>query len=80
MRKQEFIDALYKAGWDAPHDAQWNNIGKLWADIFPTVAKIEAEIPDLIETAHQAGQYMNGNGVGCSYSEARNYRIKTYKS
>lgn len=78
MRKQEFIDALYKAGWDSPHDAQWTGAEKLWAEIFPAVAKIEAEIPDLIESAHMAGQYNEGEGVDPSASSARNFREKTY--
>lgn len=75
MRKQEFIDALYEAGWTAPNDAQWGNISKLWAKIFPTVAKLEGELPDLIESAHQAGQY--NAGVVPSSSEALKYRQYT---
>lgn len=78
MRKQEFINALYDAGWDAPNDAQWDGVTALWEKIFPTAAKIEAEIPELIESAHQAGQYSNGTDVDPSYSEARKYREKTY--
>jgi hypothetical protein len=33
MTFHDFIDALYKAGWRAPCDAQWENAGTLWDDI-----------------------------------------------
>ena len=51
MRRQEFIDALYEAGWRAPLDAQHTEIKKLFARLFPTVAALEDEIDD---AAHEA--------------------------
>jgi hypothetical protein len=47
MRSQQFIEALYEAGWLAVHDAQHNNITELWKKLFPTVAELECEVEDL---------------------------------
>ena len=49
MKKQDFIDALYEAGWDSTADAQHSEIEKLWASIFPCVAALEVEVQDLQE-------------------------------
>jgi len=46
MRKQDFIDALYKAGWKSDGDAQWTNIEKLWRELFPVIAELEDELAD----------------------------------
>lgn len=78
MRKQQFIDAVYDAGWRANHDAQHEHIEKLWAKLFPTVAYLESQIPDLIETAHQAGQI--SAGVDPSYSLAKEFSDKTWQA
>jgi len=71
MKRQEFIDALYSAGWKAPNDAQHSKIGKLWENLFPTVAQMERELSGIIEEAHMAGQ--NDAGVDPSYSNAQRY-------
>jgi hypothetical protein len=47
MRKQEFIDALYKCGWDSPHDAQHAQIAAFWAKLFPAVKRLEDDLEDL---------------------------------
>jgi hypothetical protein len=72
MKRQEFIDALYEAGWEASHDAQWSGAGKLWRKIYPSVAAIQDEMSDAIEAAHMAGQ--SDAGVDPGYSNARAYR------
>lgn len=41
MRFNEFIDALYAAGWRCPLDAQHTEIRKLYEKLFPTVAVLE---------------------------------------
>lgn len=46
MRRQDFIDALYKAGWKSDNDARWDGAKKLHAQIFPTVAELEDELED----------------------------------
>jgi hypothetical protein len=33
MTLEEFIEKLYKAGWEAPCDAQWTEIAKLWEEL-----------------------------------------------
>lgn len=33
MTFQEFVDALYKAGWRSPLDAQHTEIKKLWDEL-----------------------------------------------
>ena len=75
MRKQEFIDAVYAAGWRPSLDAQHSEIAKVWAQCFPTAAALEEEIADLIadliETAHYAGQV--SAGVDPSYSLAKEF-------
>ena len=41
MTRMEFVDALYRAGWDSPCDAQWDKITKLYKEWFPKDALIE---------------------------------------
>jgi hypothetical protein len=48
MRKQQFIDALYNAGWDAPHDAQHSKIEELHRKLFPVIADLEEELEDAV--------------------------------
>jgi len=48
MKRQEFIDALYKAGWEAVHDAQWTEIDKLWRELFPVIAELESELEQAV--------------------------------
>ena len=74
MKKQEFIDALYAAGWDSPHDAQGTKVNDLWRNIFPTAAAIQDDMEDAIESAHMAGQ--RDAGVDPGYSNAQAYRIR----
>lgn len=76
MKKQEFIDALYEAGWSSPCDAQHENIGKLWRKMHPELAKMEDEMADAIEQAHMAGQH-NSDGCDPSYSAALAARNRT---
>ena len=76
MRSHEFVEELNKCGWEGVHDAQHERIMDLWARIFPSVADLEKEIPDLIETAHQAGQ--DAAGLEPSRSQARRYRYSTW--
>jgi len=71
MRKQEFIDALYEAGWEATSDAQWSGAEKLHAKIFPTVAMLEGERRELLEDGHMAGQA--DAGVDPSFYNAQRY-------
>ena len=75
MRKQQFIDAIYAAGWRPSLDAHHSEIAKVWATCFPTVAELEEEISDLIETAHYAGQ--SSAGVDPSYSLAKEFLRET---
>lgn len=49
MRQQKFIDSLHDAGWQAVNDAQWDNIGKLWRELFPVVAELEDELDETYE-------------------------------
>jgi hypothetical protein len=72
MKRQQFIDALQEAGWEATHDAQWSGADKLWRKIFPSVAAIHDEMNSEIEVAHMAGQA--DAGVDPSYSNASAYR------
>lgn len=46
MQLDKFIEALYDAGWDSPHDAQHSHIEKLWRDMFPAVAEIHDELSE----------------------------------
>jgi len=49
MKRHEFIDAVYNAGWRNVQDAQHADIGKLWEKLFPTVALMESELEEAIE-------------------------------
>jgi len=44
MTKQDFIKALYEAGWTAPGDAQHENIVQLWRKLNPGIAQLEDEL------------------------------------
>lgn len=46
MRFNDFTDALYAAGWEAPNDAQHRQIKELWRNLFPVVAELEDELHD----------------------------------
>jgi len=71
MKRQEFIDALYDAGWESTRDAQWNGAKELHRKLFPSTAALEDEQRGLVEEAHQAGQ--SDAGVDPSYSNAQVY-------
>ena len=71
MKRQEFINELYKAGWECSSDAQWEGAKALHRKLFPTVAALEDERRELVEDAHQAGQ--SDAGVDPSYSNAQLY-------
>jgi hypothetical protein len=77
MKRQEFIDALCEAGWDATHDAQWSGADKLWRKIFPSVAATHDEMIQAIEAAHMAGQA--DAGVDPGYSKASAYRRSVHR-
>ena len=47
MRFQEFIDALYDAGWVSKHDAQYSEIKKLHKKLFPAVSELELELKEI---------------------------------
>jgi len=49
MKRREFIDAVYAAGWRNVQDAQHSDIGKLWEKLFPTVALMEQELEEVLE-------------------------------
>ncbi len=51
MRRQQFIDAVYDAGWRPSLDAQHSEITKVWAKCFPTAASLEDEYNDMTELA-----------------------------
>ena len=76
MKRQDFIDALYSAGWRANNDAQWSGAERLHAKIFPSVAAMEDEIIDAAQDAFQAGQI--DCGVDPSFSSAKNYAAKIF--
>ena len=78
MKKQEFIDALYEAGWASPCDAQHENIIKLWRKMHPELAQLEDEMADAIEQAHMAGQHAT-HGCDPSYSAALAYRKSVHE-
>ena len=46
MKLEDFIDDLYKAGWQAVGDAQHANIEKLWRELFPCVAQLSDELQE----------------------------------
>ena len=71
MKRQEFIDALYAAGWEATGDAQWTMAAELHRKLFPSTAELEDERRELVEDAHQAGQ--TDAGVDPSYLNAQTY-------
>jgi hypothetical protein len=58
MRKQDFIDALQKAGWVSINDAQWTEIEKLWRELWPVIAELEDDLEDaeLIISEYAEGQ------------------------
>lgn len=78
MRKQQFIDAVYAAGWKSDNDAQHRGISKVWEQLFPSLADLEKEVKEMIESAHMAGQ--SDAGVDPSYCDAFNYASKTLKN
>lgn len=46
MKRQEFVEAVYDAGWRATADAHHKGINALWEKLFPTAAAIELEHDD----------------------------------
>jgi len=46
MKKQDFIDRLYKSGWDSLADGQHTRIEAFWKELFPVVAELEGELED----------------------------------
>ena len=54
MKQQDFIDALYAAGWDNIGDAQHTNIRYLHKQMFPIIAELEETIIDLESEIDQA--------------------------
>jgi hypothetical protein len=46
MKKQDFIDRLYAAGWDSFADGQHSRIEEFWKDLFPVVAELEGELEE----------------------------------
>ena len=53
MELKDFIDALYKAGWDSPCDAQHLNVEKVWREMFPAMAKMHDKMVELEEDFEQ---------------------------
>lgn len=53
MKSQEFIDAVYSAGWRPQLDAQHSEIYELWRVLFPTAAILEDDIADLMRALEQ---------------------------
>ena len=49
MKLEEFIDALYAAGWTAPYDAQWTQISGVHAALIARAEAAEAEVARLRE-------------------------------
>lgn len=54
MKQQDFIDALYSAGWEGIHDAQHTKIKALHKQIFPIIAELEEIIIALDSELDQA--------------------------
>lgn len=50
MRFNDFVDALFKAGWRDDCDAQHTEVRKLWKRLFPTVAELEDELDEYSHT------------------------------
>lgn len=44
MRFDDFVTALYAAGWRPVLDAQHTEIKTLWTKMFPVIAQLEDEI------------------------------------
>lgn len=53
VRLENFIDELYKAGWQDTGDAKHVNIKYLHKQLFPVVAELEEEINELIEETYK---------------------------
>lgn len=50
MKFDDFVDAIYNAGWRNPNDAQSTNIRVLWEKIFPAyveIERLEGQVKDL---------------------------------
>ena len=47
MKLEDFIEALYKSGWDSPDDAKHTKITELHKKLFPVISALEYEIEDL---------------------------------
>ena len=54
MKLEEFIDALYAAGWTAPYDAQWTQISGVHAALIARAEAAEAEVARLREALELA--------------------------
>ena len=46
MTLDDFIEALYKAGWTAFSDAQHAKIADLHKKLFPEIARLDSELQD----------------------------------
>ena len=44
MRFEDFVDALWQAGWRPMADAQHTEVRKLWEELFPVIAELENEL------------------------------------
>ena len=53
MKLEEFIDALYAAGWTAPYDAQWTQISGVHAALIARAEAAEAEVARLRSALEQ---------------------------
>lgn len=51
MKFNDFVDALYAAGWKSPNDAQHTYIEEFWRKLFPVVAELEDELHDIEQDA-----------------------------
>lgn len=47
MGKQEFIDAVYAAGWRDRADAQHEGISRLWEKIYLRIEKAEEDLNEI---------------------------------
>ncbi len=50
MKLEDFIESLYRAGWDSINDAQYEGVVELHKRLFPVVAELEEEVRDHLET------------------------------
>lgn len=53
MRFDDFVEALYTAGWLSTGDAQHTRIKELWKTLYPVVAELEDEVQELEADLHE---------------------------